>query len=147
MTTNTFDRSIHGVPGRVETNPITQTITSAAEGRYLFEQSHKILDDSEELAEIQPGVDVIEGHQTVISSKIDAHRALSSPALRLPPELLSEIFLECLPEGIPYLKCSGYWRSKHEAPVKLGRICRAWRQTALSTPQLWSHFHLIGYGD
>ncbi|TDL17941.1 hypothetical protein BD410DRAFT_806934 [Rickenella mellea] len=59
-----------------------------------------------------------------------------SPAQRLIPDVLSMIFIQCLPDTT---KCSSYPRpSRHHAPLVLGRICRAWRDSALSTPRLWS---------
>ncbi|KAJ7686796.1 hypothetical protein B0H17DRAFT_704105 [Mycena rosella] len=57
------------------------------------------------------------------------------PILEVPPEILSEIFIECLPI---YSATPDPWR----APLLLGAICRDWRKTALSTPRLWSSFIL-----
>ncbi|KAJ7019861.1 hypothetical protein C8F04DRAFT_324968 [Mycena alexandri] len=55
------------------------------------------------------------------------------PVLTLPPEIVSEIFLKFLPiyPGIPPL--SGVL-----SPLLLCRICRQWREIALSTPALWN---------
>ncbi|KAJ7720012.1 hypothetical protein B0H16DRAFT_391972 [Mycena metata] len=55
------------------------------------------------------------------------------PVLTLPPEIVSEIFLRFLPiyPGIPPL--SGLL-----SPLLLCRICRQWREIALSTPTLWN---------
>ncbi|TDL19029.1 hypothetical protein BD410DRAFT_774415, partial [Rickenella mellea] len=72
-----------------------------------------------------------------LSGSIAAHKALLTPARRLPPELVSEIFTHATVYGgldnlmLPRPRVS-------EAPLKLGRICRRWRQIALSTPSLWS---------
>jgi hypothetical protein len=56
----------------------------------------------------------------------------------IPVELLSSIFLYCLPsQGWPTLI-----RKVHEAPLLLLRICRAWRHVALSTARLWSRIAL-----
>ncbi|KAJ6453416.1 hypothetical protein C8R47DRAFT_1204172 [Mycena vitilis] len=53
----------------------------------------------------------------------------------IPPEILSEIFLCCLPfRPTP---------SQTEAPLLLGRICANWRQIALTTPSLWREICLI----
>jgi hypothetical protein len=53
-------------------------------------------------------------------------RAKSSPVHRLPTEILSEIFLLCLPQDQPGL-----------APVLLTTICRRWREVAVGFPKLW----------
>lgn len=55
-----------------------------------------------------------------------------APIHRLPPELLSDIFILCVPS----------WRTHSldslQAPLLLTQICRQWRLTALSTQRLWS---------
>lgn len=64
---------------------------------------------------------------------------------RLPPEILSIIFLYCLnsrwqdPEWP--LRSSSH-PSLDTTPLLLGRICRRWRAVTLSTPQLWAHLSL-----
>ncbi|KAJ7780017.1 hypothetical protein B0H16DRAFT_1500394 [Mycena metata] len=59
---------------------------------------------------------------------------LASPLLNVPPEIIAEIFLHFLPsypEPPPVV-----------APLLLSRICRHWRQIALSTPLLWRAIHM-----
>ncbi|TDL20077.1 hypothetical protein BD410DRAFT_391139 [Rickenella mellea] len=68
-----------------------------------------------------------------------------SPIHKLPPELLGKIFHHCA----SHQKCwPGVIRlpnpSVREAPLKLGRICRSWRQLVLSDPSLWSRLWLGG---
>ncbi|KAJ6566244.1 hypothetical protein B0H19DRAFT_870849, partial [Mycena capillaripes] len=53
------------------------------------------------------------------------------PALSLPYELISEIFIICLPlhrRVRPSRKC---------APLLLAQICGHWRSIAIATPELW----------
>ncbi|KAF8872286.1 hypothetical protein BD779DRAFT_349413 [Infundibulicybe gibba] len=68
--------------------------------------------------------------------------ALGSPPVRravfdLPVEVLGEIFLHCLPPG--------KWGSlsERDAPWLLIKVCRSWREVALSTPLLWSRLPFI----
>ncbi|KAJ7908909.1 hypothetical protein B0H13DRAFT_2495475 [Mycena leptocephala] len=62
--------------------------------------------------------------------------AVSRRALALPPELLSEIFIHCLPtEEDEYLPVTP---NPKTAPLLLCGICRQWREVALTTPSLWS---------
>ena len=70
-------------------------------------------------------------------AKIIAHKALLSPVRRLPTELLSEIFIHCLPDQ---RKMDGNHDSfqKKEAPLFLRFVCRRWRVVSLSTQKLWS---------
>ncbi|KAJ7277511.1 hypothetical protein C8J57DRAFT_1007682, partial [Mycena rebaudengoi] len=56
------------------------------------------------------------------------------PILTLPPEIGSEIFLQCLP-GVVYPISS-------EVPLSLLGICRAWNALALSTPALWTRIDI-----
>ncbi|KAJ2917281.1 hypothetical protein MD484_g3109, partial [Candolleomyces efflorescens] len=51
--------------------------------------------------------------------------------VRLPPELLSEIFALCLPDKDSDRLDPG------NVPTLLCEVCSYWRQTALSTPRLW----------
>ncbi|KAJ7161463.1 hypothetical protein C8R43DRAFT_335935 [Mycena crocata] len=56
--------------------------------------------------------------------------------LALPPELLSEIFVHCLPDDAFVTPNS--WT----APLLLCGICRHFREVALATPHLWSSLYL-----
>ncbi|KAK7022111.1 hypothetical protein R3P38DRAFT_1108722 [Favolaschia claudopus] len=72
-----------------------------------------------------------------LKKPIDAHRALISPMRLLPIDILTEIFLTCLPSKHEALI------DESEAPLLLGRgICRHWRAVAYSTPALWSSINI-----
>ncbi|KAK7434207.1 hypothetical protein VKT23_020337 [Stygiomarasmius scandens] len=72
-----------------------------------------------------------------VQEYVNAHQRLLSPSLRLPPEILSEIFVFCLPEDRnPVCSVS-------QAPLLLGLVCRSWREVCLSTPRLWSAVHVV----
>jgi len=68
---------------------------------------------------------------------VNSHRALISPVRRLPPEVLSEIFVHCLQD-----KERNPTRSVGEAPLLLTLVCRRWREIALSTTRLWRCIHI-----
>ncbi|KAK2459427.1 hypothetical protein APHAL10511_008538 [Amanita phalloides] len=55
------------------------------------------------------------------------------PIRQLPREILSEVFVECLPDTT-----EAHWMSTHSAPLLLCGVCSSWRALALATPQLWS---------
>ncbi|KAJ7908970.1 hypothetical protein B0H13DRAFT_647975 [Mycena leptocephala] len=62
----------------------------------------------------------------------------SYPVLTLPPEIVSEIFLNFLPvypERPPHFGVS--------SPLILCQICRRWRAIALSTPSLWKAIEMV----
>ncbi|KAJ3996626.1 hypothetical protein F5050DRAFT_69858 [Lentinula boryana] len=66
------------------------------------------------------------------------HKALLSGARKLPVEIISEIFSQCLPEVDT---SSVIWSSEphpFQAPLLLTQVCRSWRSIAIATPRLWS---------
>ncbi|TFK53413.1 hypothetical protein OE88DRAFT_1655530 [Heliocybe sulcata] len=66
-----------------------------------------------------------------IRAQMDECKGLLSPLRRLPLELLSHIFVDCLPGNtfiIPH---------RLSAPLLLTQVCSTWRRTALSTSALW----------
>ncbi|TDL18149.1 hypothetical protein BD410DRAFT_510432 [Rickenella mellea] len=67
----------------------------------------------------------------------------SATIQRLLPELLSEIFLHCLPYPEDYQYSI---RNLSQAPLFLGRVCSRWRNVSISSPKLWSSF-TIGEDD
>jgi hypothetical protein len=67
-----------------------------------------------------------------------AHLALLSPMRRLPPEVIAEIFLRCIPPQ-PYIlhaRC---------APLMLTGVCKRWRNIVLASPRLWSYVTLFAH--
>ncbi|KAJ3800867.1 hypothetical protein GGU11DRAFT_754065 [Lentinula aff. detonsa] len=66
------------------------------------------------------------------------HKALLSGVRKLPVEILSEIFSQCLPEVDT---SSVIWSPEphpNQAPLLLTQVCRSWRSIAIATPRLWS---------
>ncbi|KAJ7493035.1 hypothetical protein B0H11DRAFT_2277586 [Mycena galericulata] len=57
-------------------------------------------------------------------------------ALELPYELISKIFLHCLPLHRRIRPCRGC------VSLRLSQICGRWREVALTTPELWSSVYL-----
>ncbi|KAJ7457953.1 hypothetical protein B0H11DRAFT_2062038 [Mycena galericulata] len=57
------------------------------------------------------------------------------PVARLPFEIASEIFVQCIP--------SRPKPGANHIPMVLLNICRAWTAIALSTPQLWNSIHVV----
>ncbi|KAJ7766802.1 hypothetical protein B0H16DRAFT_1717139 [Mycena metata] len=67
--------------------------------------------------------------------------AVSRRALALPPELLAEIFLSCLPEPECITITDG---TPHpdRPPLVFCAVCRHWRDVAFTTPRLWGTLYL-----
>ncbi|KAJ6523351.1 hypothetical protein B0H19DRAFT_866849, partial [Mycena capillaripes] len=60
--------------------------------------------------------------------------ALRDPIARLPLEISSEIFLQCLSENPT--------PDAEIAPTLLLNVCNSWSNIALSTPTLWNVIHV-----
>jgi hypothetical protein len=74
--------------------------------------------------------------QDKITQSMILHKALVSPLRNLPTEILTLIFMHCLPEE------SHLSLTQSKAPMLLTRICRQWREVALDMPILWRRLHL-----
>ncbi|KAJ7072811.1 hypothetical protein C8F01DRAFT_1362082, partial [Mycena amicta] len=57
------------------------------------------------------------------------------PIFSMPPELTSEIFLNCLPDGPADMNLKS-------PPLLFLQICRRWSDIAVSTPRLWASIHI-----
>ncbi|KAG2369800.1 hypothetical protein BDR07DRAFT_541679 [Suillus spraguei] len=60
----------------------------------------------------------------------------SSAICRLPTEILSEIFVHCLPQD------DDFSPRTRLAPLLFTMICRRWRQVAIGFPRLWCRLRL-----
>ncbi|KAG2145450.1 uncharacterized protein EDB93DRAFT_1151104 [Suillus bovinus] len=82
-------------------------------------------------------------HQQVVEKKekitqsMNLHKGLVSALWRLPTEILSQIFIHCLPETKLLLSPSTL-----KAPMLLTGICRRWREVTLGTPDLWCRLYV-----
>ncbi|KAJ6508517.1 hypothetical protein C8R45DRAFT_445765 [Mycena sanguinolenta] len=91
---------------------------------------------AQELAQIDARICELSAQRDQIQAYIDSHKALISHPRRLPPDIVREIFVACLPTERNAVM------SAQEAPLLLCRICSAWRTIAISTPRLWASIHV-----
>ncbi|KAK6996914.1 hypothetical protein R3P38DRAFT_3068433 [Favolaschia claudopus] len=89
-----------------------------------------------ELARVEAFIEKLTVKRNRIKTYIDAHKALTSYPRRLPPEILQQIFVWCLP------RTHNAVMDVAEAPLLFGRICSRWRSVAFSTPELWDSLHI-----
>ncbi|KAJ7649923.1 hypothetical protein FB45DRAFT_730999, partial [Roridomyces roridus] len=83
----------------------------------------------------------LESSKSLLQQQLNA---LRDPIARLPVEIASEIFLECIPPPSPSDNARGYPRPQaHHAPLMLLNICRSWTEIALSTPALWASVDIV----
>ncbi|KAG6910095.1 hypothetical protein DXG01_013147 [Tephrocybe rancida] len=69
-----------------------------------------------------------------VEKSLQSHR--HAPMSQLPPEIMSKIFTLCLPDDSSASPSLAY------SPLLTGRVSRRWREISLSTPELWSSFHV-----
>ncbi|KAG2141901.1 hypothetical protein DEU56DRAFT_754864 [Suillus clintonianus] len=96
-----------------------------------------------EISDLQTVMDSIQNlHQQLVEKKvkivesINLHKRLRSALWRLPTEVLSHIFVYCLPGDKYLLPTPGV------APMLLTRICRRWKEVAVAMPSLWCRLQL-----
>ncbi|KAF7298726.1 hypothetical protein MIND_00820100 [Mycena indigotica] len=97
---------------------------------FLAESQARVDSLNEAIAKLQEERDKLMEH-------ITAHQVLCAPIRRLPPDVLRELFAQCLPVG---RNCA---MSAREGPILLGRICSSWRSLVRHTPELWSRLHVV----
>ncbi|KAG2132899.1 uncharacterized protein EDB93DRAFT_1175298 [Suillus bovinus] len=104
------------------------------------QQLDTVLCEISDLETIMDGIQTL--HRQVLEKKnkliesINSHERLRLALWRLPTEILSHIFVSCLPEDKYLLPASRL------PPILLTRICRRWREVAVGTPGLWCRLRL-----
>ncbi|KAG2118401.1 hypothetical protein DEU56DRAFT_838191 [Suillus clintonianus] len=87
-----------------------------------------LFDESDHVRQLRRRL--LEQEDKIIESQ-KTHRRLISALWRLPTEILSLIFVFCLPDDKYMLS------HPEKAPVLLTRVCRRWREVAVDMPNLW----------
>lgn len=114
------------VPSQSEASLIRRTLSGVhADISCLDDEIKRFQETTQELLRVRE----------ILSNYAKENEAILTPIERLPPEILSEIFLRLLPPT---------WGSESNlmVPRKVvmlpGQICRRWRKVALSTPKLYT---------
>ncbi|KAJ6515541.1 hypothetical protein C8R45DRAFT_1140019 [Mycena sanguinolenta] len=95
-----------------------------------------LISRAEELARIEERLRELSSQRDQLQVYIDSHKALISSPRRLPPDIVREIFVACVPTKMNAVM------SVEKAPLLLCQICSLWRTVALSMPILWSSLHV-----
>ncbi|KAJ7723839.1 hypothetical protein DFH07DRAFT_759350, partial [Mycena maculata] len=59
------------------------------------------------------------------------HHNTLAPIASLPPELLADIFVRCIPVSTRKLQSDLSW-------LNITRVCKLWRDVSLACPDFWS---------
>ncbi|THU78886.1 hypothetical protein K435DRAFT_699142, partial [Dendrothele bispora CBS 962.96] len=104
----------------------------------LLHDAEKDLDDYDtEIARLETAISLLKRKRACLEGHMVKYRSLLSPIRRLPPELLSLIFLLC--RGELENRFILYESGTKMPAVVLTQVCTGWRQVALDTPSIWSN--------
>ncbi|KZT22385.1 hypothetical protein NEOLEDRAFT_658220 [Neolentinus lepideus HHB14362 ss-1] len=85
----------------------------------------------EEVLVLEEQLEEARSRRDALSKLADKHHGALSLLRTIPPELLSQIFVHCLPPD-------DHYPSSRTPPLTISQVCCAWRAIALRTPRLWS---------
>ncbi|KAJ6473269.1 hypothetical protein C8R45DRAFT_907901 [Mycena sanguinolenta] len=91
------------------------------------------------LADLDVQIATLEAERKIIRKKLNS---VTYPILKLPFEVTSEIFFNSLPDIQDAHPIFDFSPERLPIPVLLTQVCRAWREIALNTPQIWATFFL-----
>ena len=92
-----------------------------------------------EIVRLRRSLTELEDYRSRLYDNITRHQAVLSPIRKLPPEILTEIFLHAADgSSVVWPKQNG----EVEMAFLLGRICSYWRTITHSLPLLWSNICL-----
>ncbi|KAJ2916955.1 hypothetical protein MD484_g3457, partial [Candolleomyces efflorescens] len=101
----------------------------------------------EAIGDIDKGIEQLEDSLAALKAEREAnkifiqnHQAMVAPIKRLPPDILSTVFLACLPT-VAVGSTETPMGPDHPAVV-ISHVCRRWRSLAFDTPLLWSRIQI-----
>jgi len=95
---------------------------------------------NEDLLHIDTEIQRLMAKREQVQRSLDIYNIILSPARRLLPDILREIFCYCIGRTYPLLSAT-------EAPMVLTRVCSLWRSVAFSSPRIWTRLHIPLPGD
>ena len=100
----------------------------------------------DEIAQAEQVLAALKQRRAVHTKYVQEHKALLSPIRQVPHDILTDIFLDCLPEKKPTSALSSpsptRLTASHPAVV-ISQVCRQWRQLAFRTRLLWTHIDIV----
>ena len=85
----------------------------------------------------------------MVSNIRSALNGARSPAIKLPPEVLSQIFACLRTPEIPtrYYPLEDMWATFNESLAAVNLVCRHWRQAAIGAKELWTNIAAVDTPD
>jgi len=90
---------------------------------------------SQDLLQIDEEIQRLMVKREQVQRSLETYNIILSPARRLLPDILQEIFYHCIGQTYPFLSAT-------EAPMLLTRVCGLWRSAALSSPRIWTKLYI-----
>ncbi|KAJ6510542.1 hypothetical protein C8R45DRAFT_391911 [Mycena sanguinolenta] len=87
------------------------------------------------IAAVQSLLEELIAERDNMEEEIHAHEGTLSPLRRMPPELISLIFVFAS-------RSTRYWERQNPAPWTVSQVCRRWRAITLSQPLFWASIDL-----
>lgn len=125
--------SLYGMPSPLEVAAINETV-GAAESSILKIQS-SILETKQQMSRLEILLRELSNREDGLHASIYHHKALTAPIRRVPAEILTLIFKECVDWRTRGLK-------RENEPLCIAQVCHRWRSIALRTAILWSKINL-----
>jgi hypothetical protein len=135
---NAQSTPISPVPGILRTNCFPTDNETVQIRRAVEEVESEVAQLEWETSRVQDILKKLESKHQELKRFQSDHLALLTPARRLIPEILSEIFIQCLPSFDSL--CKRWSQTPINTPLCLGQICSGWRAVVFSTPKLWATF-------
>ncbi|KZP23973.1 hypothetical protein FIBSPDRAFT_785252, partial [Athelia psychrophila] len=92
----------------------------------------------DEICRLKSALDELQRKRDNFESHKVAYKGLLSPTVRVPSELLAEIFMHFRAEWGHQARYS-----TESSPLAITGVCRRWRDIALETPPLWSAIPIV----
>lgn len=112
------------------------TETEAISARHeMHELQRELSQINKEIASSSSPSHALLASQEGVKDAIKAYKGLLSPLRQFPTEMLSLIFINCLPK-------SPFSYSNTQSPIILEYVCRRWKDVCRSTPALWCYIDI-----
>ncbi|KAJ7592577.1 hypothetical protein C8J56DRAFT_1045048 [Mycena floridula] len=111
----------------------SSSLPTEAERAYL---NQLLSTSNDEISRLTAAIDKLVLERETLQQNVASYQAILAPIRRLPEDMLREAFVHCLPSNEAAATVIT------DTPLLLGRICRSWREIALSTPALWASIHV-----
>ncbi|KAK0187487.1 hypothetical protein F5146DRAFT_712170 [Armillaria mellea] len=123
-------------PTDAELSSFQETVKTAPE---------RLAELDEKISHARKTLDALTLERIAIEADMADAKAISSPVRRLPPDVLRAICLYDIPSPFEIMSTlDSHGSLDHtKPPWTLSQVCRSWRSTIVTSPELWSSMSLV----